>query len=156
MNEDNRQTRASLNSSASPGPKLRSVGAVKAAFSWRRRSGRSSSSRWNSWTTKTASRRGLSRRKHPTISKKERWWHLLSAVTSLHACSRPLVQVGPRFAEPNSFQHSYGQRWKQLLELYKQKMEAVQRELRMEEEKLVSQMEYARFEHETEMLRERN
>ena len=26
----------------------------------------------------------------------------------------------------------------------------------MEEEKLVSQMEYARFEHETEMLRERN
>lgn len=42
------------------------------------------------------------------------------------------------------------------MELYKQKMEAVERELRMEEEKLVSQMEYARFEHETEMLRERN
>jgi splicing factor, proline- and glutamine-rich len=63
--------------------------------------------------------------------------------------------IGPRFADPNSFQFTYGQRWKQLLELYKQKKEAVERELKMEEEKLISQMEYARYEHETEQLRER-
>ena len=63
--------------------------------------------------------------------------------------------MGPRFAEANSFQFTYGQRWKQLLELYKQKREAVERELKMEEDKLISQMEYARYEHETEMLRER-
>lgn len=42
-----------------------------------------------------------------------------------------------------------------MLELYKQKMDAIERELKMEEEKLISQMEYARYEHETEMLRER-
>ncbi|KAI9565227.1 hypothetical protein GHT06_009010 [Daphnia sinensis] len=63
-------------------------------------------------------------------------------------------ETGPRFAEPNSFQFTYGQRWKQLLELYKQKMDAVERELKIEEDKLVSQMEYARYEHETELLRE--
>lgn len=34
-------------------------------------------------------------------------------------------------------------------------MDAVERELKIEEDKLVSQMEYARYEHETEMLRER-
>ena len=66
-----------------------------------------------------------------------------------------LRQTGPRFADPNSFQFTYGQRWKQLLELYKQKTEAIERELKLEEEKLISQMEYARYEHETEMLRER-
>lgn len=60
----------------------------------------------------------------------------------------------PRFAEPNSFQFQYGQRWKQLLELYKQKTEAIERELKVEEGKLIEQMEYARYEHETEMLRE--
>lgn len=63
-------------------------------------------------------------------------------------------ETGPRFADPNSFQFTYGQRWKQLLELYKQKTEAIERELKLEEEKLISQMEYARYEHETEMLRE--
>lgn len=42
-----------------------------------------------------------------------------------------------------------------MLELYKQKMDAVERELKIEEDKLVSQMEYARYEHETELLRER-
>ncbi|KAI5720440.1 hypothetical protein M8J77_006595 [Diaphorina citri] len=62
-------------------------------------------------------------------------------------------QVGPRFATVNSFEFEYGSRWKQLHELFKQKEEALQRELKMEEEKLEAQMEYARYEHETEMLR---
>lgn len=63
--------------------------------------------------------------------------------------------VGPRFANPNSFEHEFGTRWKQLAELYKSKEEALKREMKLEEEKLEAQMEYARYEHETEMLRER-
>jgi splicing factor, proline- and glutamine-rich len=42
-----------------------------------------------------------------------------------------------------------------LHELYKQKAEALKREMEMEESKLEAQMEYARYEHETELLRER-
>lgn len=64
-------------------------------------------------------------------------------------------EVGPRFAQVGSFEHEYGTRWKQLHELYKQKEEALKREMAMEEEKLEAQMEYARYEHETELLRER-
>ncbi|XP_058824026.1 hrp65 protein-like [Topomyia yanbarensis] len=63
-------------------------------------------------------------------------------------------QVGPRFAEVGSFEHEYGQRWKHMHELYKQKAEALKREMIMEEEKLEAQMEFARYEHETEQLRE--
>lgn len=63
-------------------------------------------------------------------------------------------QCGPRFAEQNSFEHEYGTRWKNLHELYKQKYEALKREMILDEEKLEAQMEYARYEHETEMLRE--
>lgn len=64
-------------------------------------------------------------------------------------------EVGPRFAQIGSFEHEYGTRWKQLHELYKQKEEALKREMVMEEEKLEAQMEFARYEHETELLRER-
>lgn len=63
-------------------------------------------------------------------------------------------QQGPRFADHGSFEHEYGQRWKQMHELYKQKAEALKREMIMEEEKLEAQMEFARYEHETEQLRE--
>uniref|UniRef100_A0A6M2DV18 Putative rna-binding protein p54nrb rrm superfamily n=1 Tax=Xenopsylla cheopis TaxID=163159 RepID=A0A6M2DV18_XENCH len=63
-------------------------------------------------------------------------------------------QAGPRFADIGSFEHEYGTRWKQLHELYKQKSDALKREMLMEEEKLEAQMEFARYEHETEMLRE--
>ena len=63
--------------------------------------------------------------------------------------------MGPRFAELNSFEHEYGTRWKQLHELFKKKHEALSNEMKMEEEKLEAQMEYARYEHETEMLRNR-
>lgn len=62
--------------------------------------------------------------------------------------------VGPRFANSSSFEHEYGMRWKQLFELYAQKEESLKKELELEKEKLIAQMEYARFEHETEMLRE--
>ncbi|GLG93257.1 LOW QUALITY PROTEIN: Hrp65 protein [Gryllus bimaculatus] len=63
-------------------------------------------------------------------------------------------EVGPRFANPASFEYEYGTRWKQLYELHKQKEDALKREMKMEEEKLEAQMEYARYEHETEILRE--
>lgn len=63
-------------------------------------------------------------------------------------------QNGPRFADVGSFEHEYGQRWKHMHELFKQKADALKREMEMEEEKLEAQMEYARYEHETEQLRE--
>ncbi|CAH0562732.1 unnamed protein product [Brassicogethes aeneus] len=63
-------------------------------------------------------------------------------------------EVGPRFAVQGSFEHEYGTRWKQLHDLYSQKEQALQKELEMEKEKLEAQMEYAKYEHETELLRE--
>jgi hypothetical protein len=63
--------------------------------------------------------------------------------------------MGPRFAAPGSFEYEYGTRWKQLYELKKQKEDALNREMKMEEEKLEAQMEYAKYEHETESLRDR-
>lgn len=63
-------------------------------------------------------------------------------------------QNGPRFAELGSFEHEFGTKWKQMYDMYKQKHEALTREMQIEEEKLEAQMEYARFEHETESLRE--
>ncbi|XP_039430812.1 hrp65 protein-like [Culex pipiens pallens] len=65
-----------------------------------------------------------------------------------------LRQQGPHFADMGSFEHEYGQRWKQMHDLFKQKSDALKREMEMEEEKLEAQMEYARYEHETEQLRE--
>ncbi|XP_050313385.1 hrp65 protein-like isoform X2 [Anthonomus grandis grandis] len=59
----------------------------------------------------------------------------------------------PRMAHTNSFEFEYGQRWKVLYELHQQKEEALKKELALEKEKLVAQMEYAKYEHETEMLR---
>ncbi|KPJ12028.1 Hrp65 protein [Papilio machaon] len=53
-------------------------------------------------------------------------------------------EMGPRFSEPNSFEHEYGTRWKQLHELHRQKEEALKKELAAEEEKLEAQMEYAK------------
>ncbi|KAL0880770.1 hypothetical protein ABMA27_001971 [Loxostege sticticalis] len=63
-------------------------------------------------------------------------------------------ELGPRFSELGSFEHEYGTRWKQLHELHRQKEEALKKELAAEEEKLEAQMEYAKYEHETELLRE--
>ncbi|XP_063929136.1 hrp65 protein-like isoform X2 [Zophobas morio] len=63
-------------------------------------------------------------------------------------------EVGPRFAGVSSFEHEYGMRWKQLHELYAQKEQAMKKEYEMEKEKLEAQMEFARYEHETEMLRD--
>jgi len=63
-------------------------------------------------------------------------------------------EMGPRFAPPGSFEFEYGQSWKALYELDRQKKEALDAEMRYEKEKLEEQMEYAKFEHETTLLRE--
>lgn len=62
--------------------------------------------------------------------------------------------VGPRFAAPDSFEHEYGIRWKQLFERHAQKQDDLKKELELDQQKLMAQMEYARYEHETAMLRE--
>merc|ERR1712179_812748 len=63
-------------------------------------------------------------------------------------------ETGPRFTVPGTFEYEYGTKWKGLYELKKQKEEALQVEMKLEEAKLVAQMEYSRFEHETDLLRE--
>uniref|UniRef100_A0A161MBR5 Hrp65 isoform x2 n=1 Tax=Triatoma infestans TaxID=30076 RepID=A0A161MBR5_TRIIF len=63
-------------------------------------------------------------------------------------------ETGPRFANKDSFEHEFGTRWKQIYELFRQKEEALKREMRLEEEKLEAQLQYAKYEHETEVLRE--
>ncbi|XP_017768241.1 PREDICTED: hrp65 protein-like [Nicrophorus vespilloides] len=62
--------------------------------------------------------------------------------------------VGPRFAKHDSFEHEYGLRWKNLYEMYNQKVDNLKKELQIDQEKLVAQMELARYEHETAMLRD--
>lgn len=86
-------------------------------------------------------------------------WRVIFFIRSLfvlklnpYACN---FQSGPRFAKPGSFEYEYGTRWKNLYELFTQKVETLKREMKVEEEKLSAQMEYARYEHETELLRER-
>merc|ERR1719510_2364136 len=59
----------------------------------------------------------------------------------------------PRFAKQQSFEFEYGNKWKQLYEMKKAKLLALDREMKLEESKLIAQMEYSRYEHETESLR---
>jgi len=60
----------------------------------------------------------------------------------------------PRFANPGTFEYEYGTKWKALYALKKQKEDALKTEMKLEEAKLIAQMEFSRFEHETDMLRE--
>ena len=53
-----------------------------------------------------------------------------------------------------SNRHRYGLKWKQLYELFDKKREALEKELDDEKKKLEEQIEYAKYEHETEVLRE--
>merc|ERR1712150_32506 len=59
----------------------------------------------------------------------------------------------PRFAKPESFEFEYGNKWKQLYEMKRSKLQALDREMKLEESKLIAQMEFSRYEHETESLR---
>ncbi|XP_037087906.1 hrp65 protein-like [Pollicipes pollicipes] len=55
---------------------------------------------------------------------------------------------------PGSFEMEYGNRWKQLYEMEKQRREQLEQEIKKEMDKLRDEMEFARREHETEMLLE--
>lgn len=61
---------------------------------------------------------------------------------------------GPRFGAPDSFEHEYGCKWKQLWNQYESKNYALINELKREEQKLEIQLEFMRNERETEMLRQ--
>ncbi|EDW64486.2 protein no-on-transient A-like [Drosophila virilis] len=62
--------------------------------------------------------------------------------------------IGPRFADPDSFDHEYGTRWKELYALYSAKCSSLKREMKLEEEKLEAQLEFIRYERETQLLRQ--
>ena len=62
-------------------------------------------------------------------------------------------ETGPRFATHGSFEFEYGQKWKALYEMKKQRVDALDREMKLEEDKLIAQMEFARYENETDRLR---
>ena len=63
-------------------------------------------------------------------------------------------EVGPRFAEPGTFEHEYSVRWKKLIELEQQKRENLEMEIEEARKALQEQLEYSRVEHQTKMLRE--
>ncbi|XP_064471234.1 splicing factor, proline- and glutamine-rich-like [Ornithodoros turicata] len=63
-------------------------------------------------------------------------------------------ELGPRFAEPGTFEYEFSSRWKKLLELEKQKRDFLEREFEDERHKLEEEMEFYRYEHETRLLRE--
>lgn len=63
-------------------------------------------------------------------------------------------EIGPRFAEPGTFEHEYSVRWKKLIELEQQKRENLEMEIEEARKALQEQLEYSRVEHQTKMLRE--
>ncbi|RWS16402.1 splicing factor: proline- and glutamine-rich-like protein [Dinothrombium tinctorium] len=75
-------------------------------------------------------------------------------VNKHHQEFRQEREIGPRFAEPGTFEHEFAMRWKQLFELEKQKRERLEIEIQEARNMLQEQMEYARVEHQTKVLRE--
>lgn len=61
--------------------------------------------------------------------------------------------VGPRWAEQGSFEHSFALRWKELYDVEKQKRERVEQEILEARRMLQEQIEYSRLEHDTMQLR---
>ncbi|KAM4797180.1 paraspeckle component 1 isoform 2-T2 [Rhinophrynus dorsalis] len=60
----------------------------------------------------------------------------------------------PRFAQPGTFEFEYSSRWKALDEMEKQQREQVDRNIREAKEKLESEMEAARHEHQLMLMRQ--
>lgn len=63
--------------------------------------------------------------------------------------------MGPRIAEEGSFEQEYGTKWKALVQEFQEKEKALKVEMVGAIEKLQTQMEMARYDYETEMLRQR-
>ncbi|KAA0202525.1 hypothetical protein HAZT_HAZT009276 [Hyalella azteca] len=62
-------------------------------------------------------------------------------------------KVGPRFAEPNSIESEYGKQWKQLFDLYKEKRQSLEADLKAEMDALEVKMQLVVHQQETEKLR---
>ncbi|XP_073469571.1 paraspeckle component 1 isoform X1 [Aquarana catesbeiana] len=60
----------------------------------------------------------------------------------------------PRFAQPGTFEFEYASRWKALYEMEKQQREQVDRNIREAKEKLETEMEAARHEHQLMLMRQ--
>uniref|UniRef100_A0A914XMI8 RRM domain-containing protein n=1 Tax=Plectus sambesii TaxID=2011161 RepID=A0A914XMI8_9BILA len=63
-------------------------------------------------------------------------------------------EMGPRFANPGSFELMFGQRWKELFEMEKVKREQLEAELKESRERLENDMELAYQDYQTQLLRE--
>lgn len=61
--------------------------------------------------------------------------------------------VGPRFAEQGTFEHTFALRWKELYEVEKQKRDRLEQEIQEARNNLQNQIEYSRLEHDTMQLR---
>lgn len=61
--------------------------------------------------------------------------------------------VGPRWAEQGSFEHSFALRWKELFEVERQKRDRVEQEILEARRMLQDEIEYSRLEHDTMQLR---
>lgn len=64
-------------------------------------------------------------------------------------------QRGPRLTQPGSFEDEFGKRWKKLYESYDIKKKEIESIMVEESRKLDVQMELAKHEHETDMLRKK-
>lgn len=61
--------------------------------------------------------------------------------------------VGPRFAEPRSFEHTYAIKWKELYELEKRRRDALEQEILEVRDNLKNSMDILRLEHDTIQLK---
>lgn len=61
--------------------------------------------------------------------------------------------VGPRFADQGTFEHSFALRWKELYEVEKQKRDRLEQEIQEARTNLENQFEYSRIEHKTMSLK---
>ncbi|XP_055943589.1 splicing factor, proline- and glutamine-rich-like isoform X2 [Argiope bruennichi] len=64
-------------------------------------------------------------------------------------------EIGPRLTEPGTFEHEFANRWKKLYELEQQKRDHLEKEIEEGRRQLDEQMEFAIYEHEANLLRER-
>jgi proline- and glutamine-rich splicing factor len=64
-------------------------------------------------------------------------------------------EIGPRLAEHGTFEFEFANRWKKLYELEQQKRDHLEKEIEEGRRSLDEQMEYAIYEHEANLLRER-
>ncbi|XP_015920502.1 non-POU domain-containing octamer-binding protein [Parasteatoda tepidariorum] len=64
-------------------------------------------------------------------------------------------EIGPRLAEPGTFEYEFANRWKRLYELEQQKRDHLEKEIEEGRRALDDQMEFAIYDHEANLLRER-